>query len=83
MTNTKNHTLVDNMFTNQLNSEILGSNLTVNFSDRLLSSFAIFPKPNQNHLPRKHNLYTRGKFDDKDKNENIRIDFADHFAKSC
>ena len=74
--NTKNDTLIDNIFTNQLNSETLAGNLTVNFSDGHLPSFAIFPKPNQNHLPKKHNLYTRGKFDDQDKNESIRIDFA-------
>ena len=74
--NTKNDTLIDNIFSNQLNSETLTGNLTVNFSDGHLPSFAIFPKPNQNHLPKKHNLFTRGKFDDSDKNENIRTDFA-------
>ena len=62
--NTKNDTLIDNIFSNQLNSETLTGNLTVNFSDGHLPSFAIFPKPNQNHLPKKHNLFTRGKFDD-------------------
>ena len=51
--NTKNDTLIDNIFTNQLNSETLTGNLTVNFSDGHLPSFAIFPKPNQNHLPKK------------------------------
>ena len=56
--NTKNDTLIDNIFTNQLNSETLAGNLTVNFSDGHLPSFALFPKPNQNHLPKKHNLYT-------------------------
>ena len=74
--NTKNDTLIDNIYSNQLNSETLTGNLTVNFSDGHLPSFAIFPKPNQNHLPKKHNLFTRGKFDDSDKNENIRADFA-------
>ena len=57
--NTKNDTLMDNIFTNQFNSETISGNLTVNFSDGHLPSFAIFPKPNQNHLPKKHNLYTR------------------------
>ena len=57
--NTKNDTLIDNIFTNQFNSETISGNLTVNFSDGHLPSFAIFPKPNQNHLPKKHNLYTR------------------------
>ena len=74
--NTKNDTLIDNIFSNQLNSETLTGNLTVNFSDGHLPSFAIFPKPNQNHLPKKHNLFTRGKFDDPAKNENIRTDMA-------
>ena len=74
--NTKNDTLIDNIFSNQLNSATLTGNLTVNFSDGHLPSFAIFPKPNQNHLPKKHNLFTRGKFDDQVKNENIRMDLA-------
>ena len=74
--NTKNDTLIDNIFSNQLNSETLTGNLTVNFSDGHLPSFAIFPKPNQNHLPKKHNLYTRGKFNDQNKNDNIRMDLA-------
>ena len=74
--NTKNDTLIDNIFSNQLNSETITGNLTVNFSDGHLPSFAIFPKPNQNHLPKKHKLFTRGKFDDVDKNENIRLDLA-------
>ena len=57
--NTKNDTLIDNIFTNQFNSETISGNLTVNFSDGHLPSFAIFPKSNQNHIPKKHNLYTR------------------------
>ena len=57
--NTKNDTLIDNIFSNQFNAETVSGNLTVNFSDGHLPSFAIFPKPNQNHLPRKHNLYVR------------------------
>ena len=74
--NTKNDTLIDNIYSNQLNSETLTGNLTVNFSDGHLPSFAIFPKPNQNHLPKKHNLFTRGKFDDSEKNSDIRAEFA-------
>ena len=57
--NSKNDTLIDNIFTNQFNSETVSGNLTVNFSDGHLPSFAIFPNPNQSHLPKKHNLYTR------------------------
>ena len=74
--NTKNDTLIDNIFSNQLNSETLTGNITANFSDGHLPSFAIFPKPNQNHLPKKHNLYTRGKLDNQEKNEYIKIDLA-------
>ena len=59
--NTKNDTLIDNIFTNQFNSETVSGNLTVNFSDGHLPSFAIFPKPNQNHLPKKHNIFVREK----------------------
>ena len=72
--NTKNDTLIDNIFTNQFNSETISGNLTVNFSDGHLPSFAIFPKPNQNHLPKKHNLYTRD-FKNMDR-ENFLIDLA-------
>ena len=59
--NTKNDTLIDNIFTNQFNSETVTGNLTVNFSDGHLPSFAIFPKQNQNHLPKKHNIFVREK----------------------
>ena len=61
--NTKNDTLIDNIFTNQFNSQTITGNLTVNFSDGHLPSFAIFPKPNQNHLPKKHNIYARSKLE--------------------
>ena len=72
--NSKNDTLIDNIFSNQFNSETVSGNLTVNFSDGHLPSFAIFPKPNQNHLPKKHNLYTR---DIKNINrENFLMDLA-------
>ena len=71
--NTKNDTLIDNIFSNQFNSQTITGNLTVNFSDGHLPSFAIFPKPNQNHLPKKHNInYVRGKFEG-DNKENFLI----------
>ena len=72
--NSKNDTLIDNIFSNQFNSETVSGNLTVNFSDGHLPSFAIFPKPNQNHIPKKHNLYTRD-LKNMDK-ENFLIDLA-------
>ena len=73
--NTKNDTLIDNIFTNQFNSQTITGNLAVNFSDGHLPSFAIFPKPNQNHLPKKHNIYVRGKLEGENK-ENFLIDLA-------
>ena len=56
--NKKHDTLIDNIFSNKFNPDILTGNLTVEISDHL-SSFAIFPKENQNHLPKKHNCYKR------------------------
>ena len=75
--NSKNDTLIDNIFTNQLNPETITGNLTVNFSDGHLPSFAIFPKPNQRHLPKKHNLFTRKiNFNDEVKKQNFLCDLA-------
>ena len=73
--NTKNDTLIDNIFSNQFNSQTISGNLTANFSDGHLPSFAIFPKPNQNHLPKKHNIYVRGKLEG-DKKDNFLMDLA-------
>ena len=73
--NTKNDTLIDNIFTNQFNSQTITGNLAVNFSDGHLPSFAIFPKPNQNHLPKKHNIYVRGKLEG-EKKDNFLMDLA-------
>ena len=39
------------------------------------SKFAIFRKPNQNHLPKKHNIYVRGKLEGENK-DNFLIDLA-------
>ena len=47
--NTSNDTLIDNIFTNQLNPDILSGNLTVGISD--IPSFLIIPRSSQNHLP--------------------------------
>ena len=73
--NTKNDTLIDNIFSNQFNSQTITGNLAVNFSDGHLPSFAIFPKPNQNHLPKKHNIYVRSKLDGENK-DNFLMDLA-------
>ena len=56
--NKKNNTLIDNIFTNQFNDDTISGNLTVNISDHL-PSFIMSPRTNQNHLPKKHNIYTR------------------------
>ena len=53
------NTLIDNIFTNQLNPEAISGNLELDLSDGHLPSFLIIPKNNQNHLPKKHNIYTR------------------------
>ena len=56
--NNKNNTLIDNIFTNRFNPDTISRNITVNISDHL-PSFMITPRTNQNHLPKKHNIYTR------------------------
>ena len=57
--NTKNDTLIDNIFSNQYKPDTISGNITVNISDGHLPSFMISPKSNQNHLPKKHNIFTR------------------------
>ena len=54
-----NHTLIDNIFTNIFNPDIISGNILFNPSDGHLPSFVIIPRPNQNHLPKKHNFYKR------------------------
>ena len=53
------NSLIDNIFTNQLHPETISGNLEINLSDGHLPSFMIIPRRNQNHLPKKHNIYTR------------------------
>ena len=57
--NAKNDTLIDNIFSNFLQPGIVSGNITVNFSDGHLPSFAIFPKSKSFNIPTKHNLFTR------------------------
>ncbi len=52
------NTLIDNIFTNQINPDIISGNLSASISDHL-PSFVIIPKHNQQHLPKKHNIYKR------------------------
>ena len=54
--NSSSNTLIDNIFTNFFNPDIVSGNLTVSISDHL-ASFSIFPKDNQNHIPKKHNIF--------------------------
>ena len=56
--NTGTSTLIDNIFTNHLHPDMKTGNLTVKISDHL-PSFMIVPRQNQNHLPKKHNLYSQ------------------------
>ena len=51
-------TLIDNIFTNIINSDAVSGNLTIGISDHL-PSFLIIPKKSSNHIPKKHNLFKR------------------------
>ena len=69
--NRSRNSLIDNIFTNQINPDIISGNLSFSISDHL-PSFVIIPKHNQHHLPKKHNIYKRDtkKFD----RENFLLD---------
>ena len=54
--NPVNNSLIDNIFSSEINPDLKSGNLTVGISDHL-PSFMIIPKRNQQHLPKKHNLY--------------------------
>ena len=56
--NSTNNTLIDNIFTNRIDPGLISGNITVGISDHL-PSFVIIPESNQNHLPKKHNIYKR------------------------
>ena len=56
--NSCNNTLIDNIFSSEINPDLKSGNFTVGISDHL-PSFMIIPKNNQHHLPKKHNLYKR------------------------
>ena len=72
--NPKKNTVIDNIFTNQINPDATSGNMTIAISDHL-PSFLIIPRDNQNHLPKKNNVYVRNtkNFD----RENFRLDFLD------
>ena len=70
--NSVKSTVIDNIFTNNINPDLCSGNLAIGISDHL-PSFAIVPKKNQNHMPKKQALYRRNtkKFD----RENFLLDY--------
>ena len=56
--NQKKNTVIDNIFTNQIHPDTISGNITLAISDHL-PSFLIIPRDNQNHIPKKNNLFTR------------------------
>ena len=72
--NSSNNTLIDNIFSSEINPDLKSGNFTVGISDHL-PSFMIIPKNNQHHLPKKHNFYKRNwkKLD----TENFILDYFD------
>ena len=53
------NSLIDNIFTNHIHPDVKSGNIEINLSDGHLPSFIILPNQNQNHLPKKHNIFTR------------------------
>ena len=77
--NTKNDTVIDNIFTNQINPDIRSGNLNIAISDHL-PSFFIMPKDNQIHIPKRQQTYVRNmkNFDSVNfKIDLVAIDWAD------
>ena len=72
--NSKNNTVIDNIFTSQYHPDLKSGNLLIGISDHL-PSFLILPKTNQNHIPKKQNIFKRDmkNFD----RENFVLDFLD------
>ena len=56
--NNQKNTVIDNIFTNNINPDIKSGNITLAISDHL-PSFIVIPKQNQNHFPKNQNLFTR------------------------
>ena len=56
--NTVNDTLIDNIFTNEFNPDLISGNLTEDISDHL-PSFLIIPIMNKIKLPKDHNITLR------------------------
>ena len=56
--NSVNDTVIDNIFSNQINPDIKSGNLNIVISDHL-PSFFIMPSDNQVHIPKKQQIYVR------------------------
>ena len=56
--NSVNDTVIDNIFTNQINPDIKSGNLNIIISDHL-PSFFIMPRDNQIHIPKTQKTYVR------------------------
>ena len=54
----RSKTLIDNILTNNFNSDIISGNLTVNISDHM-PQFVIIPLPKKKTFPKKHNIFIR------------------------
>ena len=72
--NNVNNTLIDNIFSNQINSNTISGNISVNISDGHLPSFCMIPKRKAHFLPKKHQIFKRDmkSFDQED----FLLDFA-------
>ena len=57
--NPGNSTLIDNIFTNNLNPNITSGNFCLNMSDGHLPSFLLIPKESHIYIPKNHNLFRR------------------------
>ena len=56
--NSVNDTVIDNIFSNQINPDIKSGNLNIVISDHL-PSFFIMPRDNQIHIPKRQESYVR------------------------
>ena len=72
--NTVNDILIDNIFSNNFNSDMISVNFVIDISDHL-PSFLIVPNKNDIQISKNHNIYTRD-FDKLDK-ENFMLDLLD------
>ena len=54
----RSQTLIDDIFSNSMSTNIISGNLTTSISDHL-PQFFVYPNFNKNYIPRKHNIYRR------------------------